>query len=233
MGVGLWPWTSRKYTTKSTGIPARAVPSIGTGQRITAKPVNITERMIRPSRKRIRELFGSCGNRELAIHGRVRAPWARRRMSRGGTCRSWDRSVEHRSRRSISPAGDCFHTPGNGQRAPLSAVGEVVRRCGLHLLQFQQVAREVIDVGASQPSHQVVAADGRVDCVAARCDVLESWGRDPLATPYSSGLMSPSGLPPLAMMYWFISAVSPAHIGADCEVPPPIWGFGRTRCELR
>src|ERR1700694_771466 len=43
----------------------------------------------------------------------------------------------------------------------------------------------------------------------------------PAATRYSSGLTSPSGCPPCASRYWFISTVSAAQIGAACEVPPP------------
>ena len=33
--------------------------------------------------------------------------------------------------------------------------------------------------------------------------------------------MSPMRDPPLASRYWFITAVRPAQIGADCDVPPP------------
>ena len=43
----------------------------------------------------------------------------------------------------------------------------------------------------------------------------------PAATRYSSGLMLPSGCPPCASRYWFISTVSAAQIGAACEVPAP------------
>src|ERR1700733_5389386 len=43
----------------------------------------------------------------------------------------------------------------------------------------------------------------------------------PAATPYSSGLRSPSRRPPFSSMYWSITAVIPAQIGAACEVPPP------------
>ena len=37
--------------------------------------------------------------------------------------------------------------------------------------------------------------------------------------------MSPSGRPPLAIKYWFISTVSAAQIGAAWEVPAPTYSF--------
>ena len=43
----------------------------------------------------------------------------------------------------------------------------------------------------------------------------------PAAIRYSKGLRSPIACPPFAIRYWFITAASPAQIGADCEVPPP------------
>src|ERR1700758_3788354 len=48
-------------------------------------------------------------------------------------------------------------------------------------------------------------------------------GRAALAAiRYSSGFNAPAAPPPLAIRNWSITAVSPAQIGAACEVPPPV-----------
>src|ERR1700758_4053408 len=45
---------------------------------------------------------------------------------------------------------------------------------------------------------------------------------EPAAIRYSNGFNAPAARPPLAIRYWSIIAVSPAQIGAACEVPPPV-----------
>src|ERR1700741_2473928 len=45
---------------------------------------------------------------------------------------------------------------------------------------------------------------------------------EPAAIRYSNGFNAPAARPPLGIRYWPIIAVSPAQIGAACEVPPPV-----------
>ena len=96
-------------------------------------------------------------------------------------------------------------------------------RCSCrHLLQNEDVADEVVDVGRAEAGHQVVAGRRRR---RPRCRRGSRRGSRAAVSPRrpctASGLRSPSSRPPLATRYWFITAAMPAQIGAACEVPPP------------
>ena len=89
------------------------------------------------------------------------------------------------------------------------------------VLKNEKISNKVVDVRRPEPGDQVVTRPGGVNSVSAEGHVAKGRQHCARGDPIQRGLRSPIARPPLAIRYWFITAVSPAQIGADCEVPPP------------
>ncbi len=148
---------SRTYRRNRMGRPNATVAIIGACHRSTAKPASAAARTSSPAPKRLRERGGSCGNRDVVNRGvstrcAGAAAYAPRRRCpvRPTDCCAPQAPQNLPTVVSLPHAGQC--AVGKAYPPP----GRVVPGDGLRPLRVEEIAGEVVDVGASQSGHQVV-----------------------------------------------------------------------------